>query len=222
MLSSKHGRHDAKWFTAFVLAPLAAATVALPAGAARADRDTTAVGWHLQSGNPHGSPVGGGAEAQLVRRDDGISYSLRTNSLRAGHAVTLWVVVVNNPAACANDPCAAPDILLNPATNAQVTYGTGHVVGGSGVAGLAGHLDRGPLPDGWLAGRGLHDPRGAEIHLVLNDHGPLLPAFMPEMIQTYRAGCTDASLPPIFPASAKADGTPGPNDCRLWQVAIFK
>jgi hypothetical protein len=44
---------------------------------------------------------------------------------------------------------------------------------------------------------------------------------MPEMIQTYRAGCTDSSIPGIFPASARADGTPGPNTCQLYQMAAF-
>jgi hypothetical protein len=62
----------------------------------------------------------------------------------------------------------------------------------------------------------------AEIQLVLNDHGAKLPAYMPEMTHTYRAGCTDASLPGIFPNSAKADGTPGPNACQLYQVAAFE
>lgn len=201
---------------------VAGLTLAGPAATAPAERSTTPVFWHMQSGNPHGSPVGGAAEAQLVRTANGIAYSLQTNQLRAGHAYTVWVVVVNNPAACTADPCSPPDILLTPATNSQVTYGTGHVVGEDGRAGFGGHLRRGLLSDGWLAGRGLEDPLGAEIHLVLNDHGPKLPGFMPEMIHTYRAGCTDASLPPIFPASAKADGTPGPNTCRLWQAAVFK
>jgi hypothetical protein len=60
------------------------------------------------------------------------------------------------------------------------------------------------------------------VQFVVNDHGPLLPEFLPEMIQTYRAGCTDASLPAIFPATARGDGTPGPNTCRLFQVAVFQ
>lgn len=60
------------------------------------------------------------------------------------------------------------------------------------------------------------------MHLILNDHGPKLPEFMPEMIQTYRAGCTDKSLPPIFPETAIGDGTPGPNTCRLFQLAVFQ
>ena len=179
------------------------------------------MGWHMQSGNPHMSPVGEGAVAQLRRNENGISYSIRTNQLRAGHAYTVWVVVINNPAACRATPCAPADILQRPETNAQVTYGTGNVVGSSGEGGFGGALKRGPLPDGWLADRGLEDPLGAEVHLVLNDHGPVIPELMPEMIHTYRAGCTDESLPAIFPATAKADGTPGPNTCRLRQVVVF-
>ncbi len=193
---------------------------AVPAGAGAPE--TAPVFWHVQSGNPAGSLVGGGAEAKLIRNASGISYSVQTNRLRPGSAYTVWVVVVNNPSACTASPCSPQDILLTPATNSQVTYGTGHVVGGSGMAGFGGRLGAGPLPEGWFSGRGLDDPLGAEIHLVLNDHGPAIADFMPEMIRTYRAGCTDASLPPIFPASAKADGAPGPNTCRLWQAAVFR
>jgi hypothetical protein len=191
------------------------------AGADPAEVEGQPVRWHMQSGNAHGSLVGDGATAQLVRTTEGISYSIDTEQLRSGHAYTAWVVVINNPAACTASPCSPQDILLNPATDAQVTYGTGHVVGDSGNAGFGGALRRGPLPRGWLPDQGLDDPLGAEVHFVLNDHGPMLSEFMPEMISTYRAGCTDASLPPIFPASAKADGTPGPNSCTLWQVAVF-
>ena len=179
------------------------------------------VRWHMQSGNPHMSLVGEGAVAQLRRNDNGISYSISTTGLRAGHAHTVWVVVINNRAACTATPCSPADILLNPATQSQVTYGSGHVVGASGEAGFGGALKRGSLPDGWLPGQGLDDPMGAEVHLVINDHGPVLPDLMPEMIHTYRTGCTDESLPAIFPATAKADGTPGPNTCQLRQVVVF-
>jgi hypothetical protein len=208
---------------AVVAAATVTATIVVSAAAAAgADVQREPVRWHMQSGNPHMSQVGDGATAQLVRTENGISYSIRTEGLRAGHAYTLWVVVINNPAACTVIPCSPPvDIIGSPATNSQVIYGGGHVVGGDGQAGFGGHLSTGPLPEGWLANRGLDNPLGAEVHLVLNDHGPVLTEFMPEMIQTYRAGCTDASLPGFFPASAKADGTPGPNTCRLWQVAIF-
>jgi hypothetical protein len=185
---------------------------------ARADRQVTALMWHAQTGMS--GPVAPGAEATLIRRDGGVSFSITTSQLRPGHAYTVWFVVVNNPATCTASPCSGPDILLNPATDAQVTYGAGHVSGASGRAGFAGSFRVGGL-DGWLAGGGLHDPGGAEIQLVINDHGPKLQGYMPGMIQTYRTGCTDASLPGIFPASARADGTPGPNSCQLYQAAVF-
>lgn len=187
--------------------------------AARADRTSSPLMWHPQTGLS--GAVGSGATATLVRRPDGVSFNIRTTSLRASHAYTVWFVVVNNPSACAASPCSGPDIVLNAATDSQVTYGAGHISGRSGRAGFAGSFAAGPI-EGWLPGGGLWDPMTAEIQLVINDHGPKLRSYMPEMIQTYRAGCTDASIPPIFPASARADGTPGPNACQLYQMAAFQ
>jgi hypothetical protein len=187
--------------------------------AARAEHQTAPLIWHPQTGLS--GSVAPGAQATLVRRPDGASFSIRTQQLRPHHAYTVWFVVVNNPSACAATPCSGPDIVLNPITDSQVTYGAGHISGGSGRAGFAGSFQAGPI-DGWLPGGGLWDPMTAEIQLVLNDHGAKLPAYMPEMTHTYRAGCTDASLPGIFPNSAKADGTPGPNACQLYQVAAFE
>ena len=198
-----------------------AAVVGLSAAggvAARADHQTTSVMWHPQTGMS--GAVTPDANATLVRRPDGVSFRVRTAQLRPHHAYTIWFVVINNPSACAARPCSGPDILLNPDTDSQVSYGGGHVSGGSGMGGFAGAFRAGSI-EGWLPAGGLWDPMTAEIQLVLNDHGPMLPAYMPEMTHTYRAGCTDASLPGIFPASARADGTPGPNACQLYQVAVF-
>lgn len=211
--------------TMALVAPVVAAGLVLSMhqiglwGAERAQSQRVPVKWHMQTGTTE--PVGAGAEAQLVRRADGISFSLRAAELPAQHAYTLWLVVVNNPAACDPSPCTAPDIINNPATSSQVVYGAGHVAGASGRAAFSGARTVGDIPEGWLAGRGLIDPFGAEVHLVVNDHGPVLDGYMPEMIRTYRAGCTNESLPPIFPQTARDDGTPGPNACRLTQVAVF-
>lgn len=196
---------------------LTTAAFAGPALARPTHQDATVV-WHPQSGMT--GAVGSEATATLVRRAGGVSFRLHTAQLRPGHAYTVWFVVLNNPSACSASPCSALDILQNPATEAQVTYGAGHVSGGSGRGTFAGSFATGPL-DGWLPDRELSNPEGAEIQLVLNDHGPKLTAYMPGMIHTYRAGCTDASLPRIFPASARADGTPGPNACQLYQAAVF-
>jgi len=198
----------------FLLALVTAGSVA-----ARAERQTSPMLWHPQTGLA--GAVSPGATAALVRRPDGVSFSLQTEQLRPGHAYTVWFVVINNPSACAATPCSGPDILLNPATDSQITYGAGHISGGGGRGGFAASFQAGPI-DGWLPGGGLFDPMGAQIQLVLNDHGPKLTAFMPGMISSYRSGCTEASIPAIFPATARADGTPGPNACQLYQMAVFQ
>jgi hypothetical protein len=192
--------------------------VAAPAAlAAPAQRSTTQVMWHPQSGA--GSVDG--AMARLVRTSSGVSAVFNTNGLKPHHAYTVWFVAIDNPAACASTPCSAPDLLLNSATDAQVTFGAGHVVGASGTAGFAVHMPVGPI-DGWLPDRSFDDPWGAEIHLVLNDHGPALAEYLPGMIHTYRGGCADDSpFPPVFPPTALADGDAGPNECRLYQSAVF-
>jgi hypothetical protein len=186
---------------------------------ARTDHQTGPVMWHPQTGLS--GSVAPDAQAIVVRRPDGVSFRIRAEQLRPHHAYTVWFVVVNNPSACAATPCSGPDIVLNPDTDSQVTYGAGHVSGGSGTGGFAGSFQAGAI-EGWLPDGGLWDPMTAEIQLVLNDHGAMLPAFMPEMTHTYRAGCTNESIPPIFPDSARADGTPGPNACQLYQVAVFE
>ena len=206
----------------FLVAILASAIGSGTASGGSASVERTPMRWHAQSGKTPMSPVGHRARAKLRRTSSGISYSIKTHSLRAGHAYTVWVVVINDPKQCAGSPCTPTEIFKNPDTDAQVLYGTGHVVGSSGKAGFGGHVSRGPLPQGWLPDQGLEDPRAAEVHLVLNDHGPKLAEYMPGMIRTYRAGCKDEGLPAIFPPSAKADGEPGPNTCTLWQVAMFE
>lgn len=201
---------------AFALTALAITSTAH----ARTAHQTADVGWHPQQAAWHAGTVDG-ATATLVRNDDGIRYQLRTRDLTPGNAYTLWLVVVNEPGECASTPCTGGDVLLNDATDAQVTYAAGSVAGGSGRGTFAGHVPVGAL-DGWLDGRSLDDAHAAEIHLVVNDHGPAIPSQLSDMIHSYRGGCSDDSpFPGIFPASALADGVPGPNVCRLYQSAIF-
>jgi hypothetical protein len=192
-----------------------------PATASEAERQTASVSWHAQQAGLGKSGTVAGASAQIVRNENGIAYRLNTTGLEEGNAYTLWLVVINNPAACVSTPCAAPEIINNPATDSQVRFAAGHVAGASGNGTLAGHVSEGAL-SGWLPDRSLEDARGAEIHLVVNDHGPAMAEFMPDMIGTYRGGCSNASpFPAVFPATALADGEVGPNICRLYQVAVF-
>ncbi len=165
-----------------------------------------------------------GARATLVTNDAGARMLLHTEDLQPGHAYTVWVVIFNRPEGCAAypNPCTSGDVLFRTgAVLGEVVYGTGHVVGGSGQASFAMHVSKGDVPRGWF-GNGFTNPRGAEVHLVLMDHGPAIPGLVSNQISTLRGGCTDASVPGAFPPVAHADGIPGPNTCRLFQFTILR
>lgn len=191
------------------------------AAAAGTDHSTAPVTWHAQQAAFGRVGQVEDASASLVRNPNGLSFQIRTSSLTPGNAYTLWLVVINNPEACLASPCSGPDI-FNPESDSQVRYAAGHVVGKSGKGTFAGSVKEGPL-SGWLPDRSLVDSMGAQVQLVINDHGPALPEFMPGMIHTYRGGCSDLSpFPAIFPATAINDGQAGPNTCLLYQAAAFQ
>lgn len=188
-------------------------------GACGAAAESQPMNWHAQTGKA--GPVADGAVGRLTRSDGGISFEITTESLEPNHAYTIWLVVVNEPAACSSLPCPAPEILQDPATDSQVAFGAGAVADADGKATFKGEAKTGPIPGGWLAGGELKKPLTAQVQLVVNSHGPVIEGYMPDMVETYRAGCADAGLPEVFPATAKADGRPGPNTCQLYQVAVF-
>lgn len=203
-------------------AALAVIVVAAVVVATGGERETVGVNWHPQQESVGNAGPVEGASATLVRRDGGIAYEFNAKSLTPGHAYTLWLVVVNNPEACSASPCTAADFFQNDATGSQVLYGgSGAVAGDSGELALSGSVSEGPV-EGWIANRSFDDAQTAQVHLVINDHGPELAEFMPGMIETYRGGCSDESpFPEIFPPTALADGEVGPNTCLLTQAAVF-
>jgi hypothetical protein len=171
---------------------------------------------------------------QLVRGSNGINFTLATTGLEPGYAYTLWVVVFNDPSACtAPTPfslCSDPDV-GNAAAMPDVIYGTGHIAGGSGEATFAGRRSGGDgsgsisAPVG-LPAFGLLDPAGAEILLVVHEHGPKLSQYMPDMTKTVGGGCTDAGIPgpgvasPFNAYAGPEYGRRGPNTCRSIQFAF--
>jgi hypothetical protein len=163
-----------------------------------------------------------GAQARLVRTAEGIFVSLDTEGLTPGYAYTLLLAVINDPAACETSPCKPADVVGRAADTKSDIVGVadGAIVGEDGKARFASFQPVGELAGGWF-GHGLQDPDGAEIHLVVHDHGPMLPDLGALMLTTYRSGCAHESIPAAFPDEAKMDGEPGPNTCRLVQVAIF-
>jgi hypothetical protein len=162
------------------------------------------------------------ASALLLTDDEGASMSVRTSLLTPGHAYTAWWVIVNKPESCAVRPCTPTDILSNTeVVEADIGYADGLVADDRGTGNFAAYLPVGDLTDHWF-GNGLTNPRGAEIHIVIHDHGPVIPELATNMLMTYRGGCTDGSLEPTFPDFTKEFGQAGNNICKLVQVVQFE
>ena len=162
-----------------------------------------------------------GSEAVLVTAQPGVFASLETSELTPGHAYTLWFVAINKPQACENQPCKGSDVLgMSEAVESDVGFGDGLIAGPDGTGTFTTHRPKGAIPQAWI-GTGLTAPETAEIHLVVHDHGPLIAGREAEMTGSFRGGCTEESLSPMAPDTARADGQPGPNTCRLVQDVIF-
>jgi len=174
--------------------------------------------------------------SQLVRTPNGVNFKLRATGLEPGHAYTLWIVAFNETAGCLEPTeisfCGPSDV-VNDAAQPDMMYAAGRIASGTGTATFAGHLGVGAnsgslnAPVG-LPAYGLLDPYGAEIHLVVHHHGPKLPGFMPDMIQTVAGGCTDAGIPeagvpsPFNEYMGPEYGRRGPNTCSTIYFAVHK
>jgi hypothetical protein len=115
----------------------------------------------------------------LTRTDSGIAFSLATSGLQAGHAVTIWWMVFN------------PDGPLS------VQYAGGHVIDEGGAAEFGGYLQEGDTEGVVNGGPGLLDAQGANVVLVVRDHGPADPGRVDEQIHTIGAcnpTCTDLQM----------------------------
>jgi hypothetical protein len=63
---------------------------------------------------------------------------------------------------------------------------------------------------------------GAEIWLAVHDHGPKIPAFLPDMMTTIAGGCENVGIgAPIFDDYEGPEfGRRGPNTCRTIQITF--
>ena len=110
--------------------------------------------------------------SNLIRRDNGVSFNIKTTQLIPGNAYTLRMVEFNKPEECGNDGCGAAD-LGNPNVQGDVLYSAGSLAGGTGKATLAGNRNSGDN-SGSLSGPdapGIIDTQKAEIHFVKCDYG---------------------------------------------------
>ena len=162
-----------------------------------------------------------GASARLFTGEDGVFVSMDTNGLEPGHVYTLLLAVINKPGQCPALPCTPKDVLgRSGIVKSDVGYAGGAVADDEGTAKFSHFQPVGSLQKGFFE-NGLSGTDGVEIHLVLNDHGPRIEGRVYEMLTSYRGGCSDESLPPPMPDTARAQGKPGPNSCAMVQFAQF-
>lgn len=154
----------------------------------------------------------------LARHPKGVVTVLKSNELEPGTVVTLWWVFFNEPEKCKNG-CDVADLGLEVRTD--VMYADGHVIDESGKAVFVGRQQVGytegsvnpPLLG--MPPIGLGNAEAAEVHLVVRNHGPVIPGLEEEMTSTFGAGCNDSPPSGVL-------GTPGPNDCADIQFAVHQ
>lgn len=204
-----------------VMAVTATAGLAFPGqGAAQVtEAITKPMSWTPGSGMTPG-PVDG-TSVILETGPFGAAMAMRTAGLTPGDVVTVWWVVIQNPEVCAGEYCT-PAEAMSPGsrTDSVVALAAGGVVADDGTISLAGFLPVGDV-DGNFFDTTFRSPETAEIHLPVHNHGPLDPGIAEEMLSSFRAGCTDESLPEYYPQTALSDGTAGSFPCRTVQVAQF-
>lgn len=151
---------------------------------------TSQVTWFRDPDHPAGMLVPG-ASSTLEREGSGIETSMHTVMLPKGTANTLWYVIFNFPSNCkVAFNCEGPD-LGTPAVKGSVQFADGMFVGIDGVADFESELavgDKSTCQPG-LPCSGLLNPLGAEIHLVVRNHGPAQPGREAAQIGSFAGGC---------------------------------
>lgn len=137
---------------------------------------------------PPGEPVPG-AWSKLDREADGIRAQVHTR-VESGHAHTLWWAVFNAPEQCAGAICLEPDV-FNPATEASVLWAAGAVANDAGRLQFDSWLGISDAPGQVLIGSGLTDPAGAQVVVIVQDHGLAQedPALLHEQLTMFQGGC---------------------------------
>lgn len=146
--------------------------------------------------------------ASLIRTKNGITASIKMPTPMSGsysyppanpfqpvtpvpgtpEVFTGWFFFFNDP-----DNCAVPNQCIPPPPGAAApndfTTGrggvynfAGHAISGRGSLNLVGHISVGETQFGGPFA--LDNPTGAEIHLAVAPHGVLVPALMPQQINT--------------------------------------
>jgi hypothetical protein len=142
-----------------------------------------------------GSASGISGEATLTRTRDGLWVDQDVEGLTAGNAYSVWWAIFDNPRGC-DGPCDPSDLGRRQA-QASLVNGGGFVAEGS-TQFYGSHLSRHDVEGRHVQvgdPSGVDNPYGAEVHVVLRDHGPAEtdPANLAVQISTFSEFC---NLPP--------------------------
>ncbi len=186
---------------------------------AQAEAITKPMSWTPGSGMSAG-PVEG-TSAILEKGPFGVAMAIKSSGLTPGDVVTVWWVAIQNPQVCEVNPCTPVETMsVDSKSDSVVALAASGVVADDGTISLASFLPKGEV-EGNFFDTTLHSPETAEYHLPIHNHGPLDPSIAQEMLTSFRAGCTDESLPEYYPQTALSDGARGSFDCKTVQVAAF-
>jgi hypothetical protein len=129
-----------------------------------------------------------GSATMLVRTRDDVTGTIHTSGLVPNHVVTAWFVFFNHPEHCSTRPCTPTD-LNNPLVQGSLVNIGGALVGPDGTANFAEVRAVGDTANAF-SGPGLLEPRGAEIHLAVRDHGlALLGTAFSQQLTMFNGGC---------------------------------
>ncbi len=130
-----------------------------------------------------------GTGSTLVRTQDAVGATVHAAGLTPGNVYTFWVTTFNYPKHCATTPCSAADV-PNPEVQASLNFGASQIAGEDGTVDFTAYRAVGDLT-GVFLGPGLLEPRKAQIHLVVRNHGPASadPAVLHQQLSMFNGGC---------------------------------
>ncbi len=214
----KNARYFSPW-KATAGAAIASCLALLVVSTAQADGITKPMSWTPPSGKTPG-PIEG-TSAVLEKGPFGAAMAIKSSGLTPGDVVTVWWVAIQNHQNCAKNPCTPKEAMGSGMENDTVaSLAASGVVEEDGTISLAGFLPVGEV-EGNFYDTTFNSPETAEYHLPVVNHGPLDPKIAGDMLSSFRAGCSDESLPDFYPETALADGAKGNFDCKTVQAALF-
>lgn len=148
-------------------------------------------GHSFQAANLHvfGTDTSIAGAATLYRSAEAVRATISTTGLDRKSAYTVWAIVWNDPALCA-DACDAADLGV---AGSSVFYAAGFVTGTDGSVTVSFQVDAGDLATGSDVrfGPGIEAGNGndAEIHFLVRSHGKAIPELVDLQISTVGGAC---------------------------------